>query len=242
MLLLAVVAGIYKYQAMITDNQEKKELQVQQATVEPVEGEAAIESEPIVFKDPISSAVTFAVIGMFGGMCLICLMFSINYMMSGKLHDISNFQQKFGIPLLGVVRKSGTKKKLFRFVDRWIDRLEEGPCARIPRKEQIKIAAVNVQNAIHKNSEENIKRVMLAGSVAGNDVMEICEQLTEEIREVTFSPYRQIVFHAAALEKLEYYEGILFIEKKEESYERLIRQERELALDRNVKVLGIIVC
>ena len=71
---------------------------------------------------------------------------------------------------------------------------------------------------------------------------EICEELKEEIEDVTFSPYRQIVFHASALKKLEYYEGVLFIEKKGESYEKLICQEKMLALDRNVKVLGVILC
>ena len=154
----------------------------------------------------------------------------------------SRFQEKFGVPLLGIVRKKETKKKLFGFIDRGIRRLEEGPYAKVPRKEQIKIATVNVQAAIHKNPEEQIKRVMLAGTVSGDDVMEICEELTEEIGEVTFSPYRQIVFHAAALKKLEYYEGILFIEKKGESFERLIRQEKKLADSRGIRVLGVVLC
>ncbi len=242
MAFLAVVAGIYKYQATITVNQEKKELQAQQAIAEPVEGETAVESETIVFEDPVFSAVTFAVIGMIGGICLCCLSFYMSYVTSGKLQNISNFQHKFGMPLLGVVRKSETKRRWFGFIDRWICRLEEGPYIRISRKEQMKMAAVNVQNVIHRSSKEKIKSVMLAGSVEGDDVIEICEQLAEEIKDVTFSPYRQIVFHAATLKKLEYYEGILFIEKKGKSYERLIRQEKDLAVSRDVKVLGIIVC
>ncbi len=242
MVLLAIAAGIYKYQATIEENQAKKEQQLHQSVSEPAEGEAAIENEPIVFEDPVSSAVTFAIVGMIGGVCLACLPFCMSYILGGRLQDERNFQQRFGMPLLGVVRKNRTKKKLFGFIDRWICRLEEGPCATIPRNEQIKLAAVNVQAAIHKNSEEKISRVMLAGTAAGKDVTEICEELAEEIDDVTFSPYRQIVFHAAALRKLEYYEGILFIEKKGESYERLIRQERELAVDRDVKVLGVIIC
>ena len=104
------------------------------------------------------------------------------------------------------------------------------------------MAAVNVQASIHRNPEENIKKVMLAGTVTGEDVAEICAQLKEEIGEVTFSPYRQIIFHAAALKKLEYYEGILFIEKKGESYEKLIRQGKELADDREIRVLGMVLC
>lgn len=240
MVFFAVIAGVYKYQATITENQLKKEQQSQQSAIEPVEGE--VQSEPIVFEDPVSSAVSFAIIGMFGGVCLVCLFFCMSYIAGGKLQSEGNFQEKFGMPLLGVIRKAETKRRWFGFIDRWIRRLEEGPYAKIPRKEQIKIAAVNVQAAIHRYPEKKIKRVMLAGTTAGSDIAEICEQLAEEVSDVTFSPYRQIVFHAAALKKVEYYEGILFIEKKGESYEKLIRQEKELAISRDVKVLGAITC
>lgn len=242
MLLLAAAAGVYKYQAVIAENQVKREQKAQQPAVKSAEGETEIESEPIVFEDPASSAVTFAIIGMIGGVCLVCLLFCLSYVMSGKLQDMNGFQQKFGMPLLGVIRRAETKRRGFGFIDRWIRRLEEGPYAKIPRREQIKIAAVNVQSAIHRCPEEKIRRVMLAGTTAGDDVAEICEQLAEEIGEITFSPYRQVVFHAAALKKLEYYEGVLFVEKRGESYARLIRQERELAVSRGVKVLGSIVC
>lgn len=247
MVLFAIVAGVYKYQATIADNQVKEEellRRSKQPAAEQAEGEAGgeDESDPIVIEDPVSSAVSFAVVGMIGGACLVCLIFCMRYVMGGKLQSESGFQEKFGMPLLGVVRKKEVKKRLFGFIDHWIRRMEEGPYAKIPRKEQIKIAAVNVQAAIRKNSEGQIKRVMLAGTVAGDDVAEICEEIAKEVEDVTFSPYRQIVFHAAALKKLEYYEGVLFIEKKGESYERLIRQERELAVDRSIKVLGVIVC
>lgn len=240
MLLFAIIAGGYKYHVTVTENQLKKEQQTQQSTMESLEGET--QSEPIVFKNPIDSAVAFSVIGIFGGVCLICLFFCMSYVMSGKLQNESNFQEKFGMPLLGVIRKAESKRRWFGFIDRWVCRLEEGPYAKISRKEQIEIAAVNVQAAIHKCSERDIKRVMLAGTTTGSDMMEICEQLTEEISDITFSPYRQIVFYAAALKKLEYYEGILFIEKKGESYEKIIKQEKKLAVSRDVKVLGTIVC
>ena len=242
MVLSAIVTGIYKYHAIITDNQIKKEEQLQmsrQSTVEQIEGEAG--NEMIVFEDPVSSAVLSAIIGMIGGVCLICLIFGICYIIGGKLQSENRFQEKFGMPLLGVVRKNDRKKKLFGFIDRWICRLEEGPYAKIPRKEQIKITAMNVHAAIHKNPEEQIKRIMLAGTISDDDVIEICEGLAESIGDVIFSPYRQIVFHAAALKKLEYYQSVLFIEKKGESYEKLIRHEKELAENRNVKVLGMIL-
>lgn len=247
MVVFAVAAGIYKYQVTITDNQAKKEELLQRSrrsVTEQIEGEEGgeVESESIVFEDPVSSAVLFAVIGMIGGACLVCLIFCMCYMIGGKLQSERDFQKKFGMPLLGVVRKSETKKRLFGVIDRWIRRLEEGPYAKIPRKEQVKIAAVNVQAAIHKHPEETIKKVMVAGTVAGDDVIEICGAIAEDIGDVAFSSYKQIVFHAEDLKKLEYYEGIFFIEKRGKSNERLIRQEKELADNRGVKVLGIVLC
>lgn len=241
-IIFAALAGVYKYQATIEDNQVKRKEQIKQDMDEPVEGEAEVESEPIVFENPTSSAVKFAIVGIISGAFLVCAIFGMNYIMSGKLQNESNFQKKFGMPLLGVIRKNQTKKRIFGFVDKWINRLEEGPCAKIPRNEQIKIAAVNVQSVIQRNMDEKIKRVMIAGTVASDDVIEICERIAEEIGDVIFSPFRQILFYAAALKKLEYYEGILFIEEKGKAYEKLIKKEKELAVDRNVKVLGVVVC
>jgi hypothetical protein len=242
MILLGILTGVYKYRATIEDNQMKREVQIKQTTDEPIEGEVEVESEPIIFENPLSSSVKFAVAGMICGAFLLCLIFYMSYVMSGKLQNESNFQKKFGMPLLGIIRKRQPKKKIFGFIDKWINQLEEGPYAKIPRNEQIRIAAVNVQSAIHRNSEEKIKRVMIAGTVASDDVIEISERIAEEIGDVTFSSYKQIVFHAAALKKLEYYEGVLFIEKIGESYEKVIAMEKELTINRNIKILGAIVC
>lgn len=242
MMLLGVLAGIYKYQATIEENQMKKEEQIRQTTKEAVEGEIQAESELILFDDPVSLAVKFIIVGMIGGVFLVCLIFSMSYIMSGKLQNENGFQQRFGMPLLGVIRKKESKKKLFGFVDQWICQLEEGPCAKISRNEQIKIATVNVQNAIQRNSEKKIQRIMLAGTIVNNDVTEICSKLAEEICDITFSSYGQIVFQASALRKIGDYEGIVFIEKKGDSYEKLIRQEMKLATDRCVKIIGTIIC
>lgn len=238
MVLLAIIAGFYKYQSISIDNHQPLQL----FTTDSIEEETEGKNTSVEYEDPISLIITFAVIGMVGGACLICFVFCISYICGGKLQDGYNFQQRFGMPLLGDIRKNERKKRIFGFIDQWIRRLEEGPYVKISRKEQIKIAVVNVRTAIQKNTEKKIQRVMLVGTIVNDDVLEICEELKEEIEDVSFSPYRQIIFHASALKKLEYYEGILFIEKKGESYEKLICQEKMLALDRNVKVLGVILC
>lgn len=99
MIFFAIIAGVYRYQAAITENQLKKEQQSQQSAAKLGEGE--VQSEQIIFEDPISSAVSFAVIGMFGGMCFICLFFCMTYITGGKLQSENNFYEKFDMHLLG---------------------------------------------------------------------------------------------------------------------------------------------
>ena len=62
MVVFGILAGVYKYQATIDENLVKREEQMKQEMAEPVEGEAEVESEPIVFEDPLSSAVKFGIV------------------------------------------------------------------------------------------------------------------------------------------------------------------------------------
>lgn len=82
---------------------------------------------------------------------------------------------------------------------------------------------------------------MLAGTAPEKEVALLCAQLTEEMKEISWSAYTQIVFRADALKELGDYDGILFVEKKGVSDTRFIFKERKLALDREVKALGMVV-
>ena len=84
MVFLAIIAGIYKYEATITNNQIKKKQQAQQMEIESAVEETEVEGEPIIFEDPVTSAVAFVIIGLVGGACLTCLIFCMSYIMSGK--------------------------------------------------------------------------------------------------------------------------------------------------------------
>lgn len=224
-----------------TSVRELQELRTEFEKVESGEGEKKIE---ITLKNPVSSAVKYAVFGLVFGAGLSCFVLLLLYMLSGRLQDIERFKEEFEMPLLGIIRASGIKRKLFGFVDTWIFQLRGGFYAKISFQEQLKIAASNVQAAISKNFAEGEERkIMLAGTMAEKEAELLCAQLTSEMQTVIASPYMQIVFRSSALKELENYDGILFIEKKGVSDSGLIVQEKKLALDRDVKVLGtIVVC
>lgn len=198
----------------------------------------------VVSKNPVSSAVKYAILGLVLGGFLSCFILLVYYLLGGRLQDTEYFNEEFGMPLLGIVRASEKKKKLFGFVDTWLFRLGGDSYAKINFEEQAKIAASNVQTEALKNSfGQETSKIMLSGTIAEKEVAALCMQLESEIHNIVFSPYMQIAFQSAALRELENYDGVLFLEKKGSSYSNLIMQEKKLALDRGVKILGtIVVC
>lgn len=192
--------------------------------------------------DSVSSALKYAAVGLVLGAGLAIFVLIIVYIMGGKLQNMEDFDAEFEMPLLGTVRDSEGKRKIFRFIDDLIFRLKEGTYAKIGFQEQIKMAAANVEAAISRNStDRSLKNVMLAGTMAERDAAVLCGQLSAEIRGAVLSSYVQIVFQSSALKDLGNYDGILFLEKKGVSDTGRIMQEKKLASDRDVKVLGAIV-
>lgn len=219
-------------------------LQTELDTVESLTEETAetSESSEVVLANPITSAVKYLVVGVVGGAFLICFAVMLQYIMSGRLQDTREFTREFGMPMLGLIKDSGSKKRRFGFIDLWIFRLEEGAYARLGSEEQIKLTAANIHTSIAKEiGKKEIKKIMIAGTVEEKEAASLYSRLTEDMQEISWSPYMQIVFRADALEELENYDGIIFIEKRRVSDARFILKERKLALDRDVKVLGTVV-
>lgn len=218
-------------EAKIAEEKAKEE-----GTEPPVpETETKAEEEAVkpVWVNPVSGAVKFAVIGLVLGVFLAGFAAILVYITSGKLQSVECFEEEFGMKLLGRVSNAGNGKK--NFIDRLVYRLEEGPYADIPYEEQVKIVAANV-----KAASKGLQKIMLAGTMSEKALEDICAKLKAEIAGVEFSPYKQLVFCAAALEEVGEYDGVLFLERKEVSATKLIHQEKELVESRDVKVIGAV--
>ena len=107
------------------------------------------------------------------------------------------------------------------------------------RETMEKIVAANLKNAVSR--EGGIKKLMLAGTMGKEEAEAFSASLASELEGVSLSAYERIVFQAAALEDLDSYDGVLFLEKKGASYTKLIKKEKDLADDRNIRVLGAVV-
>ncbi len=189
--------------------------------------------------NPVAIGTKYAIMSLGIGAFMTLLVLFLCYVMSSKIQSVENFEKEYGMQLLARVVLPVGENKWFGFVDRWLNKLEEGAYASISFEEQIKIAAANVKTAILSN--ENLKKIMIAGTIGRNEMESIWEKFAEEMEGIQFSAYKQIVFSAADLEELDNYDGILFLEKRGISISKLIWQERELAEGRNKKVLGAVV-
>jgi hypothetical protein len=203
------------------------------------EGDTITLGQTFSLANPVSAAVKYGIVGLVLGAFLAGFVLILVYLMSGKLQSTEMFREEFGMQLLGEVKAPVGKKKLFGFIDNWLYHLEEGAYANIPREEQMRIAAASLKGAV--NQKEGLKKIMLAGTIAKEDVEEFCGCLKEHVQEAEFSSYKQIVFDAAALEELSDYDAVVFLERKRVSYSKLIKKEREMVSGREIPVLGTIV-
>ncbi len=196
-------------------------------------------TEPVL-ASPLRAGVKYAILGLVLGAILACIALVVLFLMSDRLRSTENFERKFGVNLLGRVIEPVRSRGLFGALDRGFQRLREGAYANLSYDEQVKIVAANIKAAASLAAGNTI-RVMLAGTVASRDVADVCAAFAKKIDGVSFSDYHQLIFDVSALEELNGYDEILFIEKKDVSSTRMICQECKMAADRNVKVLGAIV-
>lgn len=202
------------------------------------EGEIITTTSEAVLASPARSAVKYTILGLVLGACLAAFVLVLIYLLGGRMQSTGDFEREFGMPLLGEVTRDSRKKRVFGFIDRWIERLEQGAYADITGEEQMKIAAANLRAAA---SREKVQRIMLTGTISKEETEAFRAQLAAEAADLSFSDYQRIVFQASALEEVERCDGVLFLEKKGVSYTKLIQQEKALVSGREICVLGTVI-
>ena len=155
-----------KYQSTIrttymTSVRNLQALRTESAAAKNTQEEKTAPVPPVVtvaLKNPVELAEKSVVTGLILGACVSCVMLLLLYLFGNRLQAVENFQDEFKMPLIGIVRLSEAKKRIFGFIDSWIFSLRGGYYGKICLEEQIKIAVVNVQTMISKNNSKNIGR------------------------------------------------------------------------------------
>lgn len=199
-----------------------KTMQSDLKTLKEQEGETIVVGNEVTYASPATAAVKYAIVGLVLGAFLAAFVLVVIFLMSGRLESTDGFREEYGMPLLGQVTKQDGKKRIFGFIDKWLVRLQEGAYADITYEEQVKIAAANLKAAA---KEGDLKKIMLAGTIAKEEAEAFRAEFAKELDGITLSGYERIVFQASALEELDSYDGVLFLEKQGTSYSKMIKKE-----------------
>ncbi len=162
------------------------------------------------------------------------------YIMNNKLRATDRLDDLYDIPQLGLISYNESRKKLLGFVDRWILSIQYRNRRRFSEDEALKLAASSIKMAAQKRS---LDAVYLVGSELKEKALEGCHRIRGILAEDKISTHilGNVLYDAAAMEKLSEAKGIVLVEKAETALYTEIAEELELFRRQGIEVLGGIV-
>lgn len=182
--------------------------------------------------------IMYALLGLLLGFAGSIFVLALIFMMNGRLNSVKNFEEQFGMSVLGNITKIPGKKRAFAFVDKRIRKLREGAFSSMTLKEQTDVTAANIKAAAQAGGSS---KIMIAGSADEAVVKPVYTQLITALDGFSLSAYERIAFSAEALADLAECDSVIFIEKLYASHEKLIYEERALAAARGKRILGVVI-
>ena len=160
--------------------------------------------------------------------------------MNNKLRATDRLDDLYDIPQLGLISYNESRKKLLGFVDRWILSIQYRNRRRFSEDEALKLAASSIKMAAQKRS---LDAVYLVGSELKEKALEGCHRIRGILAEDKISTHilGNVLYDAAAMEKLSEAKGIVLVEKAETALYTEIAEELELFRRQGIEVLGGIV-
>lgn len=161
----------------------------------------------------------------------------VMYILNGKLRASDEVQTLYHISQLGLIVKEN--KKQF-FLDKWIEAFRNHGKRSFTREQSLELAATAVKISAVKN-ELNSICLMGCDLKAGADV--VCDSLKAALERdnIAVTVLDNVLYDAAAMEKLEHVKGVVLVEKAGSTMYQEVIGELELAARQGIKVLGGIV-
>lgn len=188
-------------------------------------------SRTSVLKSSIKYAILGGVLGAFMMVFFICVAF----LMSDKLVSEKELRRRYGLMVLGCFKRDG-KKKVFSFVDRWLDRMEGVTSRELEDSQTFEVIAANALNYV-----ENVKNVLLVGTVDREALEKIQSGLSPMLSNVALSVGGNLSKEAQAIKEAASCDAVLIVEKRNQSLFSGIEQELDLVRSLDKKIVGFVV-
>lgn len=188
----------------------------------------------------VSISVKHAVIGLVVGIVLGCGIALVLYLLSARLRNSEEIKTLYQVKVLGDVANPQKKRKVFGFVDSFIERLQNGRKKTLTYEQAVQMICANIAIDCKKN-ERN--KVYLTGSMMEQmpekviaDIVRLCEE-----KGIAVEKGNAIAYDAESLEALEQVGTVVFVEQKRTSFYDEIYKEIVLCKENGIQVMGTVV-
>lgn len=230
--LLTVLGGVKSYQAA-EEAKVKREEQI--AAGGPKEGEKEIVVPAVQWV-----SVTNIVLGAFVGAFVVCGFVAVPYLVSGKLRTKGDLKDAYGVTLLGSVRKTKIKKRVFNQVDHWLEKVFYPKKKGFSEENRIEMICTDIKLAAKRGQ---MKTLYLTGAADDKESKELMDMLSEKLEESLskVSYGKSVVYDSESLENLVEADGVVLVERVDASGYVDIERELEFCKRYEIPVIGCVV-
>lgn len=182
----------------------------------------------------LMSGIKFAVLGGVLGAFMMIFFVCVAFLMSDKIVSDKELKNRFGLRRLGVFEQSG-RKRVFGFVDGWLDKMEgKGK----PVSEDA-VYAVIAANA--KNFAPEAKTVLVTGTIESERLDEVAKNLNRILDGISVTASGNMNMQAETLKKLPGCDGVILVEQCGRSTNTEVQKEVETVRNVEKDLIGFIL-
>jgi len=189
----------------------------------------------------IKSAIKYAIAGFILGSFLALVVIATVFLMSDRLLGTKELRSRYNLRVLGIMERS-SKKRLFGFIDQFINKLVGISNVKIEEKEAVKRICANLKAFLTMENISNCN-IMLTGTTDIKNIEALYNKISSELMisagKLMFGG--NISYTAETINKVADCNAIVIVEEIGQSTYTEITKEIENIKDLNKKVIGIII-
>ncbi len=185
------------------------------------------------------SGKKYAFFGFIGGAVLMVLILILKQLLSSTFQTAEDYRSWFSMNDLGAAPAYNGKKKPYGLKRKILERLE-GVSAKISQETFCEMASTNLTNVTTE-----CKKVLLTGSIERAEMSQLTEELMPKLIEkcgnIEFVFAEDLLGNPQTRSYLQDTDGIVLVEKRNYSKIDDVREEIEIAMSLNKRILGTIL-
>lgn len=187
-----------------------------------------------------SVSIKYVVIGFVGGAFAAVCVLVLVYLFNMKLRSSDDFEEIYGVKLLGKISAKNRKKKMLGFVDNFIYSVRMLGKKPAGEKEVMEMICAGIKISAQKL---NLSKVFICGTVMDNAEKEVMKVVASELKNqgIEIVVGSSILNSAKSLETVAEIGAVVFVEHAGLSNYEEIAKEIELCTEINTAVLGSIL-